>query len=314
MSTDGGDARPADRVAEGPLVELDGVSRTYANGTCALADVDLEIRRGEFLTLVGPSGCGKSTLLNLIAGLARPSSGRIVWRDARDSGAAGAPRRGGRPGVTHAPSRRLRPRLGFVFQSPTLMPWAKISTNVRLPLDLAGTPRRAADRAVADALQRVNLAGFANHLPRELSGGMQMRASIARALVTGPELLLMDEPFGALDEFTRQRLDGELLSLWSAQRFTVVFVTHSIHEAVFLSTRVAVMAARPGRILDAWDIAEPYPRDDAFRVSTGFAAQAHRLSSRVADAGSGALPDDIGSADAAAAAASPGAGPGCMPR
>jgi NitT/TauT family transport system ATP-binding protein len=316
VSVGGGDARHAAPVTEEPLVELDGISRTYANGTCALADVDLEIRHGEFLTIVGPSGCGKSTLLNLIAGLARPSSGRIVWRKARDRAAGSAPIKP--PGAIHSPSRNLRPHLGFVFQSPTLMPWAKISTNVRLPLDLAGVPRRTADRAVADALQRVNLAGFADHLPRELSGGMQMRASIARALVTGPELLLMDEPFGALDEFTRQRLDGELLSLWSAQRFTVVFVTHSIHEAVFLSTRVAVMAARPGRILDAWDIVEPYPRDDAFRVSTAFAVQAHRLSSRVADAGAGALPDDIGSPDRASplasATASPAAQPDRVPR
>ena len=307
MSAGDGDGRRPDPATGELLVELDGVSRTYANGTRALADVDLAIRRGEFLTIVGPSGCGKSTLLSLIAGLARPSSGRIVWH------AAGPPV-AGRPTAPHPSSRRPRPRLGFVFQAPTLMPWAKISTNVRLPLDLAGVARPAAERAVAEALERVNLGGFADHLPRELSGGMQMRASIARALVTGPELLLMDEPFGALDEFTRQRLDGELLSLWSAQRFTVVFVTHSIHEAVFLSTRVAVMAARPGRILDAWDIAEPYPRDDAFRVSTGFAAQAHRLSSRVADAGAGALPDDIGSADAAPAAASPGARPGRVSR
>ncbi len=266
----GGDGSRAAVATAPPLVELHGVTRTYANGTRALADVDLEIRRGEFLTIVGPSGCGKSTLLNLVAGLAQPSAGRIRWQ------AAGG----------------ARPHIGFVFQSPTLMPWARLSTNVRLPLDLAGVPRAAADAAVADALARVKLAGFARHLPRELSGGMQMRASIARALVTAPDLLLMDEPFGALDEFTRQRLDAELLSLWLAQRFTVVFVTHSIHEAVFLSTRVAVMAARPGRILDAWDIAQPYPRDDAFRVSTAFAAQAQRLSARVADAGAGALPDE----------------------
>ncbi|MGA8032932.1 MAG: ABC transporter ATP-binding protein [Casimicrobiaceae bacterium] len=270
------------------MVELAGVSRTYANGTRALADVDLVVRRGEFLTLVGPSGCGKSTLLNLIAGLARPSSGRITWQDATDTPPARAAAGRTASGVSRA--HRRRPRIGFVFQSPTLMPWARLSTNVRLPLDLAGVPRRAADEAVATALERVNLAGFARHLPRELSGGMQMRASIARALVTGPELLLMDEPFAALDEFTRQRLDGELLSLWSAQRFTVVFVTHSIHEAVFLSTRVAVMAARPGRILGAWDVPEPYPRDDRYRVSTGFAALAQRLSSRVADAGAEALP------------------------
>ncbi len=285
---------PAAEPAVGaPLIELRGVGRTYANGTCALAGVDLDLRPGEFLTLVGPSGCGKSTLLGLIAGLARPSTGRITWCDAVDASARDAP-----------------PRIGFVFQSPTLMPWARLSTNVRLPLDLAGVARKVADRAVADALARVNLTGFARHLPRELSGGMQMRASIARALVTGPELLVMDEPFGALDEFTRQRLDAELLSLWSAQGFTVVFVTHSIQEAVFLSTRVAVMGARPGRILDVLSIAEPYPRDDAFRLSTAFAAYAHRLSSRVADAGAGELPDAAaGGRRTASAAARPGQAP-----
>jgi len=257
-----------------PIVELRGISKTYDNGTCALAHVDLEVRHGEFLTLVGPSGCGKSTLLRLIAGLTRPSTGRVAWF----GGAFAATGRKGR-------------RIAFVFQSPTLMPWASLATNVRLPLDLGGTPRAAADAAVAGALARVGLAKFAGHLPRELSGGMQMRASIARALVTEPDLLLMDEPFGALDEFTRQRLDDELLALWAAQRFTVVFVTHSIHEAVFLSTRVAAMAAHPGRMLDAWTIDEPYPRSAPFRLSASFAAYAERVSASVAQASAEALPD-----------------------
>jgi NitT/TauT family transport system ATP-binding protein len=261
-------------VATPPIVELSGVSRTYDSGTRALEAVDLAVHRGEFLTLVGPSGCGKSTLLHLIAGLAQPSSGRIAWWGDRFAATGGADR-----------------RIALVFQAPTLMPWASLATNVRLPLDLARTPRAAANAAVADVLARVGLAGFADHLPRQLSGGMQMRASLARALVTEPDLLLMDEPFGALDEFTRQRLDAELLALWSAQRLTVVFVTHSIQEAVFLSTRVAVMAAHPGRLVDAWRIDEPFPRDDAFRVSARFAQHAARLSESVARASAQALPD-----------------------
>ena len=250
-----------------PIVELRGVAKLYDTGTRALAAVDLDVHRGEFLTLVGPSGCGKSTLLHLIAGLARPSTGRLRWWGKGLSATGHAGR-----------------RIALVFQSPTLMPWATLATNVRLPLDLARVPRATADAAVARALARVGLRDFANHLPRQLSGGMQMRASIARALVTEPDLLLMDEPFGALDEFTRERLDSELLALWSAQRFTVVFVTHSIHEAVFLSTRVAVMAAQPGRIVDTWSIDEALPRDDAFRVSVAFAAHAQRLSASVAHA------------------------------
>jgi NitT/TauT family transport system ATP-binding protein len=269
-------AAPDAADAATPIVELRGVSKTYDNGTKALGAVDLDVRRGEFLTLVGPSGCGKSTLLHLIAGLARPSTGNLSWwGDAFDA--------------TGSPGRRI----GFVFQTPTLMPWASVATNVRLPLDLGGTPRRRANTAVAGALARVGLARFARHLPRELSGGMQMRASIARALVTEPDLLLMDEPFGALDEFTRQRLDAELLALWAAQRFTVVFVTHSIQEAVFLSTRVAVMAAHPGRLLDAWSVDEPLPRDEAFRLSASFASHAQRLSASVARASTEALPDSL---------------------
>ena len=257
-----------------PIVEVRGVGKTYDNGTCALADVDVDVRPGEFLTLLGPSGCGKSTLLGLIAGLSRPTTGRLRWWGDGLAQTGGAGR-----------------RIGFVFQAPTLMPWARVTANVRLPLDLAGVPRAAADSAVKEALARVHLTPFAGHLPRQLSGGMQMRASIARALVTGPDLLLMDEPFGALDEFTRQRLDSELLALWASQRMTIVFVTHSIQEAVFLSSRVVVMAAHPGRVLDAWPIDAPYPRDDAFRLSSAFAEHAQRLSAKVAAIGFDALPD-----------------------
>ncbi|HEY1329128.1 MAG TPA: ABC transporter ATP-binding protein [Casimicrobiaceae bacterium] len=250
------------------VVEASGVAKVYPNGTAALAPVDLAIAPGELVTLLGPSGCGKTTLLNLIAGLIEPSAGALRWW-----------------GSSSPPAARPDRRVGFVFQSPTLMPWARVSANVRLPLDLAGIARTEGARTASQALAQVGLGGFERHLPRELSGGMQMRVSIARALAVAPDLLLMDEPFGALDEFTRQRLDDDLLALWQARGLTVVFVTHSIQEAVFLSTRIVVMGARPGRILTSHAIDEPYPRGDAFRVSTRFAEHARALSTCVAEAG-----------------------------
>jgi len=243
-----------------------GVAKRFRDGTEALAPIDLEVRDGEFVALVGPSGCGKTTLLNLIAGLARPSAGTLSWW-----------------GSPHPDADRSR-RLAYVFQSPTLMPWADIAANVRLPLDLAGAPGAEAERAVTDALALVALDGFARHHPRELSGGMQMRASIARALVTRPALMLMDEPFAALDDFTRQRLDDELLALWRARGFAVVFVTHNVAEAVYLSTRVVVMGPRPGRIVDEVAVEAPSPRSDDFRTSPGFAALARRVTRAVAAA------------------------------
>ena len=243
-----------------PAVEALSVEKTYPNGTQALEPVNLTVREGEFITLLGPSGCGKSTLLKMVAGLLSPTDGRILlWRKPVDQAEASG----------H--------RLSFVFQEATLMPWARVQANVRLPLDLAGVARPAADARVADALKQVGLEKFTTSLPRELSGGMQMRVSIARGLVTKPDLLLMDEPFGALDEITRNRLDSDLLALWQAKQLTVVFVTHSIYEAVYLSTRVVVMAARPGRVVDEVAIDEPYPRDASFRVSTAFSAYAKRL-------------------------------------
>jgi NitT/TauT family transport system ATP-binding protein len=241
-------------------VDVQAAQKTYPGGTQALLPLSLAVREGEFVTLLGPSGCGKSTLLKMVAGLLQPSSGRVLlWGQA--SGAAGQAQR----------------RLSFVFQDATLMPWATVLSNVRLPLDLAGVPRAEADARVRAALAGVGLARFEHALPRELSGGMQMRASIARGLVTEPTLLLMDEPFGALDEITRNRLDADLLALWKARGLTVLFVTHSIHEAVFLSSRVLVMAARPGRIVADVPITEPYPRGPNFRVSTAFSEHARRL-------------------------------------
>ncbi len=236
------------------------VEKTYPNGTQALEPVNLTVHEGEFVTLLGPSGCGKSTLLKMVAGLLAPTDGRILlWRKPVDQVEASG----------H--------RLSFVFQEATLMPWARVQANVRLPLDLANQPRDAADARVAEALKLVGLEKFSGSLPRELSGGMQMRVSIARGLVTEPTLLLMDEPFGALDEITRNRLDSDLLELWQRKKLTVIFVTHSIFEAVYLSNRVVVMAARPGRVVDELVIDEPYPRDAAFRVSTTFSGYAKQL-------------------------------------
>jgi NitT/TauT family transport system ATP-binding protein len=247
-------------AAEIPAVEVLSAEKTYPNGTHALLPVELSVAQGEFVTLLGPSGCGKSTLLKMMAGLLAPSDGRILlWRKPVEQVEASG----------H--------RLSFVFQDATLMPWARVMGNVRLPLDLAGVPKEQSEPRVRSALQMVGLSKFESHLPRELSGGMQMRVSIARGLVTEPQLLLMDEPFAALDEITRHRLDSDLLELWQGKKLTVVFVTHSIYEAVYLSNRVVVMAARPGRIVDEVRIDEPYPRGPDFRVSTQFSQYAKRL-------------------------------------
>jgi NitT/TauT family transport system ATP-binding protein len=247
-------------MTDTPAVEVLSADKTYANGTHALLPVNLRIQEGEFVTLLGPSGCGKSTLLKMVAGLLQPSDGKLLlWRQPVDKLEASG----------H--------RLSFVFQEATLMPWAKVMANVRLPLDLAAVPKPSAEKRVRSALQMVGLDKFENALPRELSGGMQMRVSIARGLVTEPQLLLMDEPFGALDEITRNRLDSDLLDLWAQKKLTVIFVTHSIYEAVYLSQRVVVMAARPGRVVDEVAIDEPYPRSADFRVSTRFSQYAKRL-------------------------------------
>ena len=249
---------PASRTT--PAVEVLSAEKTYPNGTQALLPVDLTIEEGEFVTLLGPSGCGKSTLLKMVAGLLEPTDGRLhLWR---------------KPVAQLDESGK---KMAFVFQSPTLMPWASVQTNVRLPLDLAGVPRAEADARVTEALALVGLSKFANALPRALSGGMQMRVSIARGLVTQPDLLLMDEPFCALDEITRHKLDADLLDLWRKKKLTVIFVTHSIHEAVFLSSRVVMMAARPGRVVEEFRIDAPYPRTADFMVSPEFSRYAKLL-------------------------------------
>ncbi len=227
------------------MLALRGVGMRFPNGTLALDRFDLEVARGEFLSLLGPSGCGKSTVLRLVAGLAAPTGGQVARPD----------------GV----------RIGVVFQEPTLMPWASAFDNVRLPLRLAGRGAAEVRDEVMAVLARVGLADFAHAFPRELSGGMRMRVSIARALVTRPELLLLDEPFAALDEITRGRLDDDLLELWREHGLTVVFVTHSVYEAVYLSTRVAVLAGRPGRVVESIGIDVP-ERGDAFRADPRYAA------------------------------------------
>ncbi len=250
-----------------PAVEVLSAEKVFANGTRGLAPIDLAIADGEFLTLIGPSGCGKSTLLKLVANLIEPSDGRLLWwrGDFAQVGQEGR-------------------RLAFVFQEPTLMPWARVEANVRLPLELADMPRGKADPLVAEAIARVGLSAFSRHFPRQLSGGMKMRVSIARALVTNPNLLLMDEPFGALDEFTRNKLDDDLVRLWWERKLTTVFVTHSIYEAVFLSTRIIVMAANPGRIFRTMTIDQKQPRDQGFRDSSTFAAYCRELSAWLAEA------------------------------
>ena len=250
-----------------PVLEILSAEKSFADGTRALAPVDLIVSTGEFITLIGPSGCGKSTLLKLIASLLEPTDGRILWWR------AGSEKLG-------SPGRRI----AFVFQDPTLMPWARVEANVRLPLDLARIGKQESRPRVAQALARVGLQGFERHYPRQLSGGMRMRVSIARSLVTEPNLILMDEPFGALDEITRNRLDADLLGLWWERKLTVLFVTHSIYEAVFLSTRVVVMSARPGRIFNVMTIDEPQPREAGFRDSPRFAAYCRQLSGWLAEA------------------------------
>ena len=242
------------RAPSGALARLSGVSKSFASGTQALAGLDLDIRQGEFLSLLGPSGCGKSTALRLLAGLLEPTDGRIEWR-------------GG-----------ARPEAGFVFQEPTLMPWASAFANVWLPLRLRGVSRGAAEPDIRAALELVGLGDAADAYPRELSGGMKMRVSLARALVTRPQILLLDEPFAALDEITRQKLNDDLLRLQRELGATVVFVTHSVYESVYLSSRIAVFSARPGRIIDEIAVDTAAPRNEEFRLGSAYGDYCRRAS------------------------------------
>jgi len=246
------------------LVALRGVDKVYSNGVEALKNLDLEVREGEFLSLLGPSGCGKSTVLRLIAGLGELTRGTIDWSDQR----ATAGRRD----------------IGFVFQDATLMPWATVFNNIYLPLRVRGVPRAEAAPRIERAMEQVGLAGFGAAYPRELSGGMRMRVSIARALVAEPRILLMDEPFAALDEITRFKLNDDLRALWASQHWTVVFVTHSVFESVYLSTRIVVMSARPGRVSSEFAVPASAARDAGFRTSAAYAEQCRAVSARLAEA------------------------------
>lgn len=255
-------------VSDGEVIlKAEGVGKIYPNGTQALECANVAIRKGEFVSLLGPSGCGKSTLLKMFAGLEQPTSGEISFQN----------------GADHENGRSM----AMVFQEATLMPWARVTENVRLPLDLAGVSKEQSQLRIDESLAMVGLSQFGHCYPRELSGGMQMRASIARALVVRPSVLLMDEPFGALDEFTRNRLDTDLHRLWEQREFTVVFVTHSIYEAVFLSSRVIVMDARPGRVIADLQIDGPQKREDGFRVSLQFINYCRILSEHLVRANRG---------------------------
>ena len=245
------------------IVSLRNVGKTFEGGTVALEHFSLDVREGEFVSLLGPSGCGKSTALRIIAGLSAPSAGAIEWPDGSS-------------------------KIGFVFQEPTLMPWADVAANVRLPLSLAHADDAQARAAVTQALLRVGLADFAQSYPRELSGGMKMRTSIARALATEPQLLLMDEPFAALDEITRFKLNNDLLTLWQALRRTVIFVTHSVFESVYLSQRIVLMTPRPGRVFAEIAIPAPYPRDERFRTSADYAGYCRQVAETLGKAMGGA--------------------------
>lgn len=239
-------ARPAST-----LVSLHGVSKIFANGVTALDGLNLDIHPGDFISLLGPSGCGKSTVLRLIAGLTDPTSGSITWPASSE--------------MDH------RGEIGFVFQEPTLMPWAHVADNVWLPLRLRGVSKRDAKDLIAECLSLVGLQDFAKAYPRELSGGMKMRVSIARALIVQPKLLLMDEPFAALDEITRFKLNDDLLALQNTLRCTIVFVTHSVYESAYLSNRIAVLSPRPGRIVGEIAGEPQRTRGDEFRTSLRYA-------------------------------------------
>jgi NitT/TauT family transport system ATP-binding protein len=231
------------------MIRMEHVHKQYQNGTVAVRDMSLDIEPGQFVSFLGPSGCGKSTALRMIAGLLSTSAGTITVNG-------------------HAPGKGADGRdISFVFQEATLMPWSNVFDNVYLPLRLAGMSLSDARPKIEEALANVGLSSFARSYPRQLSGGMKMRVSIARAMVTRPRLLLMDEPFAALDEMTRARLNDDVLRIWREFNLTVIFVTHSVYESVYLSNRVVVMGARPGRVVTDMAIPAAYPRSQEFRSS-----------------------------------------------
>lgn len=248
-----------------PLVRARGVGVTFPTGQTVLRGVDLDVAAGEFISIVGPSGCGKSTLLRLMAGLWEPTVGQVTISD-----------------LPAERSRHSGRRIGFVFQDPRLLPWRNVADNIRLPLELDGVPRREHERPVRDSLDLIGLTpADARKAPRMLSGGMRMRVSLARALVTQPELLLLDEPFAALDDILRQQLNEDLLRIWAEKRWTAVFVTHNVQEAVFLSQRVLVMTAGPGTVAADVPVPFSYPRSPELRAEPAFARLAGEVSARL---------------------------------
>lgn len=244
-----------------PLLTMSHIEKTFSGDVVALRDMNLTVNEGDFMSLLGPSGCGKSTALRLISGLMHPTRGKIEW-----AGGQGAD------------------DLGVVFQEPTLMPWATVAQNVWLPFRLKGISYNDVKDDILEALKLVGLEKFQTSYPRELSGGMKMRVSIARAMVTKPRLILMDEPFAALDEITRFKLNNDLLELKAAIGCTVIFVTHSVFESVFLSDRIVVMAARPGRVIHELEVDTPYPRHEDFRTSTEYASHTRAASEALGEA------------------------------
>jgi len=245
-------------TATQPVLSLARIGKTFPDGTKALAGIDLRVAPGQFVSVVGPSGCGKSTLLRIAAGLTQPTDGSVS-----------------------VPTDHI----GFVFQDPTLLPWRSVQANVELPGELRRLPKEERRRRADHAIKLVGLDGFTRHRPRTLSGGMRMRVSLARSLTLQPELFLLDEPFGTLDEITRERLNDELLQLFVSQRFAALFVTHSVTEAVYLSTRVIALSARPGRVLGQFEVPFDYPRDPELRFDSAFTRIAARVSACLREAG-----------------------------
>jgi NitT/TauT family transport system ATP-binding protein len=261
------EATPPTTSHKRPLVAMRNVSKSFSSGTLALSEMSLTVQGGEFVSLLGPSGCGKSTALRIIAGLGDVTTGEIDW-----------------------PSSRINSKglpegdISFVFQEPTLMPWQTVFGNVYLPLRLTGISKAAARENIMTCLDMVGLKDFAEAYPRELSGGMKMRVSIARALVTKPKLLLMDEPFAALDEITRQKLNDDVLRLWRETGITVIFVTHSVFESAYLSNRIVVMKARPGRVHADFPLSTSLERGPLYRTSEEYRATCEKVSHSLMEA------------------------------
>ena len=243
-----------------PIIGIKNVEKSFGSGTLAVSGMTLDIFKNEFISFLGPSGCGKSTLLKMISGLLRPTNGHIKILGNQNY------------------DKEISEDIGFVFQDATLMPWATVEENVFLPLRLKGFSRKQASEEIEKILAKVGLKDFKRSYPRELSGGMKMRVSIARALITKPSLLLMDEPFAALDEMTRFKLNNDVLSFWENTNLTVIFVTHSVFESVYLSSRVVVMAPRPGRVVADIPLDENYPRTDEYRTTIEYAEKCRLVS------------------------------------